>query len=240
MSHPCVVGWKSLSHIQFLKLKDDCSESKRASDTRLGPQKVPVNNPGIIYCRMLFFIQYLLYNSQLDDLLEEYLPGLTGPKESRCLVSLGSELLHGLDADGAPKPAGSSETRSPDGVGWELSRLNNSLLSARGLKETWKAQDTLMSVNFHSFTSLESSPTHPHQSQTPFHCCSGSQVGTVEISLLGQPQQPENQGEALKTHTHPYETFSCMSKWWRELRIIPMSYFSVFNPNSLCPGSSRE
>lgn len=136
VAHPCIVGWKSLLHIQFLKLKDDCSESKRASDTRLGPQKVLSNNPGIIYCRMLFFIQYFLYNSHLDDLLEEYLPGLIGPKESGCLILLGSELFHGLDADGAPKPVGSSETCSPDGVGWELSLLSNSVLSARGLKET--------------------------------------------------------------------------------------------------------
>lgn len=44
--------------------------------------------------------------------------------------------FHGLGAGGAPKPAGSFETRSPDGVGWELSLLSSSALSVRGLKET--------------------------------------------------------------------------------------------------------
>lgn len=33
-------------------------------------------------------------------------------------------LFHGLGADGAPKPARSLETCSPDGVGWELSPLS--------------------------------------------------------------------------------------------------------------------
>lgn len=44
--------------------------------------------------------------------------------------------LHGLGAGGVPKPARSFETRSPDGVGWELSLLSSSALSVRGLKET--------------------------------------------------------------------------------------------------------
>lgn len=44
--------------------------------------------------------------------------------------------FHGLGADGVPKPARSFETRSPDGVGWELSLLGSSALRVRGLKET--------------------------------------------------------------------------------------------------------
>lgn len=42
----------------------------------------------------------------------------------------------GLGADGVPKPVRSSETCSPDGVGWELPLLSSLVLSVRGLTET--------------------------------------------------------------------------------------------------------
>jgi len=40
------------------------------------PKRAPAKNLGFIYCRMLGFVQQLLFNSQLDGLLEEYLPGI--------------------------------------------------------------------------------------------------------------------------------------------------------------------
>lgn len=53
------------------------------------------------------------------------LVGIAGMKARLMVGTAGITILfHGLGADGAPKPARSLETCSPDGVGWELPLLS--------------------------------------------------------------------------------------------------------------------
>lgn len=58
--------------------------------------------------------------------------------KERSMVGIAGIIMpsHDPGADGAPEPAGSFETRSPDGVGWELSLQSSSAFSVRGLKGT--------------------------------------------------------------------------------------------------------
>ena len=96
-----------------------------------------MNSPGITDCRVLGFVQHLLLNLQLDDVLQGVLARNSWTKERSMLGIAGIiSHFHGLGADGVPKPARSFESGSPDGVGWELSLPSSSVLSVRGLKET--------------------------------------------------------------------------------------------------------
>lgn len=98
-AHPCTGGGNHF-YIPNFKAKTWLCWKEKGLWHRTGPlhehpppQKSPSKQPQHHLPRVLVCVQCLQFNSQLDSLLEGYLPGRAGPKKNQCSIFLGLYLF---------------------------------------------------------------------------------------------------------------------------------------------------
>lgn len=131
-----------------------------------------MNSPGITNCPGITFWS-------LPSLTMSFKKCLLGTAGRKARVMVGTAgitiLFHGLGADGAPKPARSLETCSPDGAGWGLSLLSAKCERlGRNLKDSWHLSVCYFSFIYFLVIILHPFPPAPNPLSAAQACSSQS------------------------------------------------------------------